>query len=255
MEKVYILLATLVLTSCSFFNKKDTVAPNATSLALVIGNPVDFGLDSVIAFPVGANYNPKISEKRKEEIAKNGTVNNAASYAVSFTKNTTNYYDRNASSEFINSSENDFDIRNILFYDKLTGKSFPLINDTLHILSFAIHKEFKNELIFYRIVKNDINKDNKYNSADAVMLYTSDLNGNKFTQITPENEQFFDYFYYPETNTILVKTAIDIDKDNKFTEIDETNFREMKIADPKFGREIFSSSLKDSLRIQINILK
>lgn len=255
MEKVYILLATVVLTSCSCFNKKDTVAPNAGSLALVIGNPVDFGLDSVIAFPVGANYNPKINEKRKEDIAKNGTVNNGATSSFSFTKSTTNNYDRNASSEFINSSENDFDIRNILFYDKLTGKSFPLISDTLHILSFAIHKEFKNELIFYRIVKNDINKDNKYNSADAVMLYTSDLKGKKFTQITPENEQFFDYFYYPETNTILVKTAIDIDKDNKFTEIDETNFREMKIADPKFGREIFTSSLKDSLRKQINILK
>lgn len=253
MEKVYILIIAIACTSC--FNKKETVAPNAGSLALVIGNPVDFGLDSVIAFPVGANYNPKINEKRKEDIAKNGTVNNGATSSFSFTKSTTNNYDRNASSEFINSSENDFDIRNILFYDKLTGKSFPLINDTLHILSFAIHKEFKNELIFYRIVKNDINKDNKYNSADAVMLYTSDLKGKKFTQITPENEQFFDYFYYPETNTILVKTAIDIDKDNKFTEIDETNFREMKIADPKFGREIFTSSLKDSLRKQINILK
>lgn len=236
--------------SCKLFKKKDTVAPSAKELALVIGNPFDFGLDSVIAFPVGANYNPKISSNNNESEQEVSSDN-----AVTFSKNSVAKYDKRATMEFVNSSERDFDIRNILFYDKITGQTFPLINDTLHILSFAIHKEFKKPLVFYRVVKIDINKDNKYNSADAVMLYTSDLRGKNFTQITPENEQFFDYFYYPETNTILIKTSIDVDNNKKFTELDETNFREMKILNPQFGKEIFSASLKDSLRKQINVLK
>ena len=252
MKKLYILTVIscmMFLQSCNFFKKKDKVADNPKSLALVIGNPFDFGLDSVIAFPVGANYNPKINEN-DDQNAETGNDN-----AVTFSKNSVAKYDKRATTEFVNSSERDFDIRNILFYDKITGQTFPLISDTLHILSFAIHKEFKKPLVFYRVVKNDINKDNKYNSSDAVMLYTSDLRGKNFTQITPENEQFFDYFYYPETNTILIKTSIDIDHNNKFTELDETNFREMKILNPQFGKEIFSASLKDSLRKQINVLK
>ena len=65
MKKLYILTVIscmMFLQSCNFFKKKDKVADNPKSLALVIGNPFDLGLDSVIAFPVGANYNPKINE-------------------------------------------------------------------------------------------------------------------------------------------------------------------------------------------------
>jgi len=82
------------------------------------------------------------------------------------------------------------------------------------------------------------------------MLYASDIFGNNMTRITPEDEQFVDYFYYEKTQTILAKTTIDANKDTHFTGKDETNFREMKIKTPALGREIFSKSLKDSLRLQ-----
>ncbi len=212
-------------------------------------------------FPVGANYNPQIKEEEAKpgynapHVSKEGSVANNYSNNLSFKDNVENKIDSRATMEYINSSENDFDIRNILFYDKKTGQSRPLINDTLHILSFAIHKEFSRNLIFFRVVKHDVNKDKKYNSEDAVMLYVSDLDGKNFIQITPENEQFFDYFYYPETETILVKTALDIDKSKSFTSLDETNFREMKIKTPAMGREIFSKNLKDSLKNQMSVLQ
>ncbi|MBX7224586.1 MAG: hypothetical protein K1X55_01020 [Chitinophagales bacterium] len=256
----FLLFGFVLLQGCNRPNKP-TIATHPEELALIIGNPVDYGLDSVLAFPVGANYNPKLVEKEKEssesvEITKSQQGLYAATEdKLSFKKRDVALYDKNASSEFFNEQEEDFDIRNILFYAKENGNTFPLTNDTLHILSFAIHKEFANPLIFYRVVKRDINLDKKYNSKDAVMLYTSKLNGKEFTQITPENEQYFDYFYYPEKNVILIKTAIDIDNDKKFTEIDETNFRELKLNAPAMGREIFSKSLKDSLRNQINQLQ
>lgn len=55
------------------------------------------------------------------------------------------------------------DITNLLFYDLVSGESYPLTEDSLHIISFALHKEFANPLIFYRIVKEDHNEDGLYN--------------------------------------------------------------------------------------------
>ena len=253
---IFSLVAFTAFTACK---RKSKVPPPASAtpvnMSLVIGNPVDYGFPNLIIFPVGANYNPAIKEAPVEDRHDKISTVAVKEGALAFVQNTyDNKIDRSSSNEYINTSENDFDIRNILFYDKSTGQSRPLFSDTLHILSFAIHKEFSRPMIFFRIVKRDVNKDKKYNSADAIMLYVSDLDGKNFTQITPENEQFFDYFYYPETQTILVKTALDIDQSNSFTNLDETNFREMKIKNPRMGREIFSKSLKDSLKAQMNVL-
>ena len=106
-------------SSCKLFKKKDTVAPSAKELALVIGNPFDFGLDSVIAFPVGANYNPKISSNNNESEQEVSSDN-----AVTFSKNSVAKYDKRATMEFVNSSERDFDIRNILFVDSVYAIRF-----------------------------------------------------------------------------------------------------------------------------------
>lgn len=253
----YIIFSVLAFAACKHKPEEPAVKPPAT-MSLVIGNPVDYGFTDLLIFPVGANYNPKINEgdKVSKENQSNDATGNGSFDNLSFSENYSNKkYDSRASKEYINSNENDFDIRNILFFDKKTGQSRPLINDTLHILSFAIHKEFSRPLIFFRIVKRDVNGDKKYNSNDAVMLYVSDLNGLNFTRITPDNEQFFDYFYYPESETILIKTAFDIDNNKSFNNLDETNFREMKIKSPGMGREIFSKGLKDSLKSQMSVLQ
>lgn len=210
--------------------------------SLVIGNPLDCGLDNMQIFPVGCNYKPEIYQDEK-------LISEQSTSDLTFTVNVTaNYYDTHASTEYVNSSLNENDIRNILFYDLNTGKSYPLVTDTLHILSFALHNELKTPLIFYRVVENDFNKDSLFNDNDPVMLLVSDLNGKNLVRVTPGNEQFTDYFYYEKTQKILVKTVVDGNKDGFFTERDETNFREVSLAAPAMGREIFSKSLKDSLR-------
>ena len=133
------------------------------------------------------------------------------------------------------------------------GSSYQLISDTIHILSFAFHREFAKPLIFYRIVKRDLNGDEKFNSLDPVMLYVSELDGKKLTQITAVDEHFLDYNYYPQTGKILIKTIIDSDSNKVFSNSDETNFVEMSTSNPAFGREIFSEDLKNSLRSQIKL--
>jgi hypothetical protein len=245
----------ILFSSLIFFAAcKEPVAPPPNTISLVIGNPVSYGLKEVLLFPVGGNYNPNITaaSKTSESEDRLSSTTMKQSETNFFSRNEGSFkFDRNSSDEYINVRENDFDIRNLLFYNKLSGSTYPLTKDTLHILSFAIHYEFGKPLIFFRIVKKDINDDKKFNSKDAVMLYVSDHEGKTLTQITPENEQFVDYFYYPETKTILIKSSIDIDKNKIFTSGDETNFREMKIDSPAFGREIFTAGLKDSLKMMM----
>lgn len=246
------LILSAILISCGEDPKAP--APATNDNALIIGDPLDCGLDSLTLFPVGCSYNPEIIEGQpgyiEGEAIGNASLTNQAASKIKFSANTSYdaKYDRAASVEYINDNDNDFDIRNLVFYNLLSGESYPLVNDSIHILSFALHKEFELPLIFYRVVKEDFNKDDKFNGFDPVMLYVSKLDGSEFTKITPEDEYFIDYTLYSQTNSILIKTAIDSNKDNKYLVDDETNFRSMKLNDPKFAENIFDNSIKDTLR-------
>lgn len=247
------ILMVVALTACNPAVERKP-KPQPTNDALIIGNQFHYGVENMLIFPVGSNYNPEVYENTQKS-SESYELNLKDANAVSFCLNVSgSLWDRSASEEYLNQDENKFDIRNILFYDLKTGQTYPMIDDTLHILSFAIHKEYENPLIFYRAVKKDYNNDSIYNSKDPVMLFISDIYGRSLTQITPENEYFSDYTFYKETNTILIKTILDKDQDMAFTTFDETNFREMKIEAPSMGREIFHKSLKDSLRAQMKAI-
>ena len=246
-------LSVLVFASCG---EKKTAPPKPApekSDALIIGDPIDCGLDSLLIFPLGSSYSPEIiGSNANQEVSENTPVmlnGTVSTESVGFSQNRAlTKYDRRADEEFVNKNAENYDIRNLLFYDMNTQKSYPLVLDSLHILSFALHREFERDMIFYRVVKKDLNKDGKYDNLDPVMLYISDLNGENFTQITPEDEQFIDYTFYAATNTILIKTVIDSDKNLKFLTDDETSFSSMKIMEPAKAKEIFSKDLKNSLR-------
>lgn len=243
-------LSVLVLASCGEKKAAPRQPAPEKSDALIIGDPIDCGLDSLLIFPLGSSYSPEIIGSNEEvgQTIAVGTVS-YSTQAVSFAENDAiNQYDRNAAEEFVNKNAESYDIRNLLFYDMNSQKTYPLVLDSLHILSFALHREFDRDMIFYRVVKKDLNKDEKYDNLDPVMLYVSDLNGQNFTQITPEDEQFIDYTFYAATNTILIKTVIDSDKNLKFLTNDETSFSSMKIMEPAKAKEIFSKDLKNSLR-------
>jgi len=240
MKTINYLVLCFCVVSCSKELKTETITPSS----LIIGDPLECGIENILIFPIGTSYTAKVFEKEKDLRTSN---------YLYFSKNKSTLNDRFADIEYVNEKEDDFDIRNILFYDLLKGTSYQMVSDTIHILSFAIHKEFTKPLIFYRIIKQDFNDDKKFNSLDPVMLYISDLDGKNLIQITSINEYFIDYNYYPKTEKILIKTIIDSDKNKEFSISDETNFVEMNVISPAYGKEIFSKSLKDSLRVQINL--
>jgi len=255
---IYLSLFSLVLVACSEEKKEKPVEKNT---ALIIGDPLDCGLDSLTLFPVGASYVPVVVEPEDridegEDLNKNIALEEAqyslrssdVSFATNQAAGNTYMWDSKAQVEYTNEKQGDLDIRNLLFYNLLTGESYPLVEDSIHILSFALHKEFERPLIFFRIVKEDYNKDGRYDGSDPVMLFVSNLDGTEFTQITPQTEHFVDYNLYAQTNSILIKTAIDSNKDLKFLTDDETNFRSMSLSNPKLAKNIFDDEMKDKLR-------
>jgi hypothetical protein len=237
------------LFSCKPVPKETTKTKTTDTSGVVIGNPFEYGISNYMIFPVGSNYSPSIF--KEPEIAKDWIAANGAG-CVGFSANVSvGTYDTYATSgyEYINTNSMFCDIRNILFYDKKTGITKALTADTLHILSFAIHYDFNRPQIFYRVVKQDINNDSMYNELDPVVLFTSSLKGDSLKQLTPDDEQFTQYFYYKDTQTILVKTSMNPDKDTSFLTMAETNFREIHLSTPDMGREIFSKGLRDSMRV------
>ena len=245
--KIIIILLVIPIVSCASCNQTKVSAKKS----LIIGDPVKCGLFNMVIFPVGTSYKPMVYRPSSHFSYKKKRKNML--YFSKKRSNVVDRFDRFAQVEYTNDKQNDFDIRNILFYNLLTRKSHNLSSTKLHILSFAIHKEFKRPLIFYRVVKKDHNMDKKYNSLDPVMLYVSDLNGRNFVQVTPENEQFIDYYYYPTAQTILIKTIVDSNNNKNFEPSDETNFVVMNIRRPALGKQVFSKQMKDSLKSQTKI--
>lgn len=234
----------LCLMACSTEVSKKIAPPmRPAQQSLIIGDPLDYGMGNMILFPIGVSkYQPAITEGEKE------AVGNVHEKSVRFSANATTLYDKGATSEYVIENGEETDIRNILFYNLTDKTSKPLLTDSLHILSFAIHKEFKNPCIFYRMVRHDHNKDGKYNGEDPVMLYISGLNGENLVQVSPENEKFIDYFYYEKQQVILVKTIVDNDQDSSFTFMDENNMLEVLLDKPAMGKELFDKNLKQQLR-------
>src|ERR1051326_2296664 len=140
----------LLLSSCGKEKPKEVKSEN---ISLVIGNPLNYGQKNVLLFPVGGNYNPSITEGHSSDGAfkEGGKIDNKN--ISFFSRNeVSEQLDKSASYEYMNKREEEFDIRNLLFYNQVTRTTYPLVKDTIHILSFAIHNEFTKPLIFFRIV-------------------------------------------------------------------------------------------------------
>lgn len=121
---------------------------------------------------------------------------------------------------------------NVAFYNTKTKQS-RLLSDSLKMLINWIspkndailhsgHREKRNEgLIYYSITTKDYNQDGKLNSDDPKYLFTSDLSGQDFKQISPDNFDLTHWQTINETNKILIQARKDRNRDKRFDENDE----------------------------------
>lgn len=256
-------IATITLITCQ--NTPEVIVEAKPIPQLIIGDPSDYGSDSLIVFPVGMTFVPvetsgnrvNNGEPSSEDYAAEETVNEAngrSSYNYNvkmqdkgLTSNTYGTYQ-----VYENLDVENVDIRNLIFYNKFTGESRKLLDQKLHIISFSIHYEFGDEpIIMYDVVKNDYNGDSLYNSSDPVMLFISDMSGNNFIQLTPEDETYLTYFYYSESDRLLLKVSKDGDGNKKFDPYDQTIFREVDLTNPQMGKTLFGEDMIKDLTDQL----
>jgi hypothetical protein len=121
---------------------------------------------------------------------------------------------------------------NVAFYNTKTKQS-RLLSDSLKMLINSIspkndviihsgQREKRNEgLIYYSITTKDYNQDGKLNSDDPKYLFISDLSGQDFKQVSPDNFDLTHWQTINETKKILIQARKDSNKDKKFDGDDE----------------------------------
>lgn len=122
---------------------------------------------------------------------------------------------------------------NVAFYNTKT-KQTRLLSDSLKMLITSISQkndaitysgqrtEENKGLIYYSIATNDFNKDGRLNSDDPKYLFISDLSGQNFKQVSPDNFDLIHWQTILESNKILIQARKDTCKDKEFDEKDET---------------------------------
>lgn len=253
-NKIHFLSIALAVAGCK--NDIEKNIPEPVIPQLVIGDPAEYGHDSLIIFPVGMTYIPEQTGSPSTNYTGGYTVNEAngssnATYNVAFVSDKV-YNSYGAVTVYKNNSVEDVDIRNLIFYNEFTGESKKLLSEKLHIISFSIHYEFGDEpIIMYDVVKHDYNEDSLFDTKDPVMLYISDINGDNFTQLTPENETYLTYFYYKDSGRMLLKVSEDGDGNNQFDPYDKTFFREIDLKNPGIGKILFGEDMIKDLQDQL----
>ncbi|MEH6657067.1 hypothetical protein [Leeuwenhoekiella marinoflava] len=122
---------------------------------------------------------------------------------------------------------------NVAFYNRET-KQTRLLSDSLKMLINSIspkndaithsgQRTEKNQgLIYYSITTKDFNQDGRLNSDDPKYLFISDLSGQNFEQVSPDNFDLIHWQTISQTKKILIQARRDSNKDKKFDGDDET---------------------------------
>ena len=116
---------------------------------------------------------------------------------------------------------------NIIFYDYLTDSTHALFKENTYIKIFEQHRYsfyerpetpcFKtSKWIFYEVSNIDRNQSGQIDYFDPVILYVSDLHGNKLERITPENENLIEITIYDSLGIAMLKMQRDSKNDLDF---------------------------------------
>jgi len=77
-------------------------------------------------------------------------------------------------------------------------------------------------LVLYQLTQHDYNQDGKLSNKDPEFLFSSDINGEHLTQISPSKEDLQHFEVLPNSNQIILRTIRDTNQDSIFTTDDES---------------------------------
>ncbi|MGL5065504.1 MAG: hypothetical protein ACRC62_36505 [Microcoleus sp.] len=165
---------------------------------------------------------------------------------------------------------------NMIFYNKTNGASNILLNKKALISKFEYlsgKKEPENpsgeneaanrpkqnpskkaatkpqdKLLLFHIIDSDTNADGKFDGADAVIGYLSNLAGKSLQPITPPNTQLVSWVFDEKSGGIFITIRKDSDADRKFTEKDTIDFVRVNVSKPAMGQEIIDGKTRQELQ-------
>lgn len=147
--------------------------------------------------------------------------------------------------------------QNILFYDPETDEQHFLFANRLQIIKryegHLLQRRSRSDTsarpankahIYYTVIDEDYNKDNKLDSNDPSYLYMSRFDGTGLTRLTPEFYDLQTYRYIERSNIILATLTLDENKDGKFNNNDAEVLYKIDLNDLSKSREVTKLRLK-----------
>lgn len=150
--------------------------------------------------------------------------------------------------------------KNILFYDPTTDQQNILFDDSLQmILAYSgqrIRRFYERDLdtverlnyehLYYSVVSEDYNNDDKLDTDDPTYLYYSKIDGTGLEQLTPRAHHLKHYTYIKSSNVILAVIISDDNGDKKFNSKDSEILFKVDLNDTSRSKSITKLKLKDS---------
>ncbi len=133
-------------------------------------------------------------------------------------------------------------ISNVMFQHKDSLNLNPLTTNRMEILSITYLDELalktNKQLLVYALVDVDTNKDGRYDDNDIKTLYISNIDGSRFTKLTPELHELLDWEVIE--GRLYFRSIEDINKNGEFDSNDAVHYSFMNLLDSKWNPEPYN---------------
>lgn len=133
-------------------------------------------------------------------------------------------------------------ISNVMFQHKDSLNLNPLTTNRMEILSITYLDELalktNKQLLVYALVDVDTNKDGRYDDNDIKTLYISNIDGSRFTKLTPELHELLDWEVIE--GKLYFRSIEDINKNGEFDSNDAVHYSFMNLLDSKWNPEPYN---------------
>jgi len=122
-------------------------------------------------------------------------------------------------------------ISNVMFQHKDSLNLNPLTTNRMEILSITYLDELalktNKQLLVYALVDVDTNKDGRYDDNDIKTLYISNIDGSRFTKLTPDLHELLDWEVID--GKLYFRSIEDINKNGEFDSNDAVHYSFMNL--------------------------
>lgn len=133
-------------------------------------------------------------------------------------------------------------ITNVMFQHKDSVDLRPLTSNRMQIVSITYLDELAlqagKQYLVYTLVDVDTNKDGKYDDNDIKTLYVSNINGTKFTKLTPDLHELLDWEVIE--NVLYFRYIEDINKNGELDSKDAVHYAYINLLSEDWKPETYN---------------